>query len=122
MTAQLGRRERTLAINGDYVRFTPSTSIHRLWPFLEDMWTTSYDIRSVTAFQPRQTATALRLTVHWENSEKRYDVEAESAPLAGEHSLPISHNGMLTPSSEEIVSTISMARLKALLQPRGRHQ
>jgi hypothetical protein len=79
----LGRHERILAIDGQYVHLMPSTSKARA--VFENTRTMSYHIRSVAAVQQSSKASAtFRLIVQRNGGAKRYDFEAESPRLASE--------------------------------------
>jgi hypothetical protein len=84
----LGRYERTLAIDRDYVRLIPST--RDTWSFSADATRTiSYHMRTVTVVRHGKTSATFRITVHWNNGEKQHDLEAEGPDLAGERLAPV---------------------------------
>jgi target of rapamycin complex 2 subunit MAPKAP1 len=79
----LGRHERVLAIDGQYIHLMPSTNKARA--VFENARTMSYHIRSVIAVQQSTKASAtFKLIVQRNGGAKRYEFEAESPRLAGE--------------------------------------
>jgi hypothetical protein len=112
----LGRHERILAIDGQYVHLMPSTSKARA--VFENTRTMSYHIRSVAAVQQSSKASAtFRLIVQRNGGAKRYDFEAESPRLASELLVATTPQHLCSLSLVEIVTTIK--GLKAELDRKG---
>ncbi|KAG9095844.1 hypothetical protein FS749_009679 [Ceratobasidium sp. UAMH 11750] len=77
----VGRHERIIAIDGDYIHIMPSNNR----AFLDTMKTSSYHIKTVTGCKKTKKApTSIKLVVRRDGSSKRYDFEAEDEKQAGE--------------------------------------
>ncbi|KAF8582554.1 SIN1-domain-containing protein [Ramaria rubella] len=75
------RHERTLAMDGDYIRIMPPATR----AFLDSMKTSSYHIKTVIACtQSAKSSSNFKLVVWRDGSNKRYDFEAESPKVAAE--------------------------------------
>jgi hypothetical protein len=84
----LGRHERVIAIDSQYVHLLPSASKARA--VFEIARTMSYHIRSVAAVQQTAKASAtFKLIVQRNEGAKRYEFEAENPRLAGESNVII---------------------------------
>jgi hypothetical protein len=90
----LGRHERVIAIDGQYVHLLPSASKARA--VFENARTMSYHIRSVAAAQqPAKASATFKLIVQRNGGAKRYEFEAENPRLAGEPNAHISDERQL---------------------------
>lgn len=79
----LGRHERVIAIDGQYVHFLPSTT--KVRAVFENTRTMSYHIRAVAAVQqPVKNSATFKIIVQRNGGAKRYEFEAESARAASE--------------------------------------
>ncbi|CAG8546454.1 9399_t:CDS:2 [Ambispora gerdemannii] len=77
----VGRHERSLAIDGDYIHIMPSESR----TMFDSMKTSSYHISSVTSCkQDKKLSTNFKLVIDRESGNKTYDFEAVDARQAGE--------------------------------------
>ncbi|KAG9128320.1 hypothetical protein FRC07_000828 [Ceratobasidium sp. 392] len=77
----VGRHERIIAIDGDYVHIMPSNNR----AFLDTMKTSSYHIKTVMGCKKTKKApTSIKLVVRRDGGSKRYDFEAEDEKQAGE--------------------------------------
>ncbi|KAG8744423.1 hypothetical protein FRC10_010201 [Ceratobasidium sp. 414] len=77
----VGRHERIIAIDGDYIHIMPSNNR----AFLDTMKTSSYHIKTVTGCKKTKKApSSIKLVVRRDGSSKRYDFEAEDEKQAGE--------------------------------------
>ncbi|KAB5594284.1 Glycosyltransferase family 41 protein [Ceratobasidium theobromae] len=77
----VGRHERIIAIDGDYVHIMPSNNR----AFLDTMKTSSYHIKTViTCKKTKKAPTSIKLVVLRDGGSKRYDFEAEDEKQAGE--------------------------------------
>jgi len=77
----VGRHERILAIDGDYIHIMPSTTRR----FLDNVNTASYHIKSIySCTQSKKIATYVKLIVKRDAGNKRYDFEAENVEQAAE--------------------------------------
>ncbi|KAH7345130.1 stress-activated map kinase interacting protein 1-domain-containing protein [Rhizoctonia solani] len=77
----VGRHERTIAIDGDYVHIMPSNNR----AFLDTMKTSSYHIKTVIGCKKTKKApNSIKLVVLRDGGSKRYDFEAEDEKQAGE--------------------------------------
>ncbi|KAH9991561.1 stress-activated map kinase interacting protein 1-domain-containing protein [Russula vinacea] len=79
----VGKHERTLAIDGPYIHIMPTTNKAAKAVF-DSGKTSSYHIHSVVSCQSGKSSSALRILVHRDGGNKRYEFEAESAKLANE--------------------------------------
>ncbi|CUA77438.1 Stress-activated map kinase-interacting protein 1 [Rhizoctonia solani] len=77
----VGRHERIIAIDGDYVHIMPSNNR----AFLDTMKTSSYHIKTVMGCKKTKKApNSIKLVVLRDGGSKRYDFEAEDEKQAGE--------------------------------------
>ncbi|CAE6411254.1 unnamed protein product [Rhizoctonia solani] len=77
----VGRHERIIAIDGDYVHIMPSNNR----AFLDTMKTSSYHIKTVIGCKKTKKApNSIKLVVLRDGGSKRYDFEAEDEKQAGE--------------------------------------
>lgn len=77
----VGRHERIIAIDGDYVHIMPSNNR----AFLDTMKTSSYHIKTVMGCKKTKKApNSIKLVVRRDGGSKRYDFEAEDEKQAGE--------------------------------------
>ncbi|QRV76161.1 stress-activated map kinase-interacting protein [Ceratobasidium sp. AG-Ba] len=77
----VGRHERIIAIDGDYIHIMPSSNR----AFLDTMKTSSYHIKTVIGCKTTKKApTSIKLVVRRDGGSKRYDFEAEDEKQAGE--------------------------------------
>lgn len=77
----VGRHERIIAIDGDYVHIMPSNNR----AFLDTMKTSSYHIKTVIGCKKTKKApTSIKLVVLRDGGSKRYDFEAEDEKQAAE--------------------------------------
>jgi hypothetical protein len=99
----VGRHERIIAIDGDYVHVsnlepcpvldTDHVSYTQIMPssnraFLDTMKTSSYHIKTVIGCKKTKKApTSIKLVVRRDGGSKRYDFEAEDEKQAGEFML-----------------------------------
>ncbi|RDB18602.1 Target of rapamycin complex 2 subunit sin1 [Hypsizygus marmoreus] len=80
----LARQERTLAIDGAYIRIMPSTN-KAMKAVFDSGKTSSYHIKSIVdCQQSAKTSSVFKLVLNRGGANKRYDFEAESPWLAGE--------------------------------------
>ncbi|KAF8707786.1 SAPK-interacting protein 1 (Sin1), Pleckstrin-homology, partial [Rhizoctonia solani] len=77
----VGRHERIIAIDGDYIHIMPSNNR----AFLDTMKTSSYHIKTVMGCKKTKKApNSIKLVVLRDGGSKRYDFEAEDEKQAGE--------------------------------------
>ncbi|KAG8937036.1 hypothetical protein FRC02_008143 [Tulasnella sp. 418] len=82
MPMLVGRHERTLAIDGDYIHIMPATSRG----LLDNVKTSSYHIKSVIYCKQskKPPTSSVKLIVWRDGGNKRYDFEAEDPKKAAE--------------------------------------
>lgn len=76
----IGRYERVLAIDGDYIHIMPSESR----AFFDSMKTTSFHISLVASVKLSGRSGGFKIFVWREAAQKRYEFEAENGRQAGE--------------------------------------
>jgi len=77
----IGRHERILAIDGDYIHIMPSDNK----AFFDSMKTSSFHVTSIVSCkQSSKSPASFKIVVWRDGGEKRYDFEAESARQASE--------------------------------------
>lgn len=76
----IGRHERVLAIDGDYIHIMPSASK----ALFDSMKTTSFHISLVASVKQSGRSGNFKINVWREAGQKRYEFEAENGKQAGE--------------------------------------
>lgn len=80
MPTFLGRHERTLTIDGDWLHIIPTETR----AFQTHTTTTSYPIPSIVSCTQSRLPSSFKVIVMRENDQKRYDFEAENSKIASE--------------------------------------